>query len=81
MRPDGITMTAIQAQYPDLVLPTDAFREYERLAGGWNALNDQRNGLITLVSVLVDQHNRTVREFNRLTEQTGQLIEELAWLP
>ena len=81
MRPYDITMTAIQAQYPDLVLPTDAFREYERLAGDWNALNDQRNGLITLVSVLVDQHNRTVREFNRLTEQTGQLIEELAWLP
>ena len=81
MQPYDAKISAMRDQYPDLLLPPDAFDEYERLLGGWNRLNDLRNGLITHVKALVEQHNRTVQELNRLTEQTNQIIGELAWLP
>ena len=81
IQPYDARMAAIEDQYPDLVLPSDTFDEFERLHEEWNGLNDFRNGLVTQVNALVEQHNLIVEESDRLTEQTNQLIDELVWLP
>ena len=79
MQPYDARIAAIEDQYPDLVLPSDTFDEYERLQEEWNGLNDLRNGFVTQVNALVERHNRIIEDFNQLTKQTNQLIEELAW--
>ena len=81
MQPYDAQMTAIQDRYPDLVLPPDTFDEYERLRAERNGLNDLRDGVVTRVNTLVQQHNQTIEKLNQLTEQTNQLIDGLAWLP
>lgn len=71
---------AIRGQYPGLVLPPDIYREYQNLLSDWNALNDQRNQVITERNQLVEGNNEAVSEFNRLSEETGRLHDDLAWV-
>jgi len=73
-------MDAIQAQYPDLVLPSSTFDEYERLRTEWNRLNNLRNGMIDQVNAIIPQYNRTIEESKRLVEQMNRLVDELNWL-
>lgn len=74
-------MDAIQDQYPDLVLPSVIFDEYEGLRAELERLINLQNEVVNHENDLVQQYNRTTEEFNRLTEQTNQLIDELTWLP
>ena len=53
MQPYDARMTAINNQYPGLVLPSDIFNEYERLLAGWNALNELRSGAVDELNALV----------------------------
>ncbi len=81
MQPYDAGIAAIKEQYPDLVLPSETFDEYERLFEELNRLNDLRNGVIIRMNGLIEQQNRTVEEFNTLTKETNQLIDDLVWLP
>lgn len=72
---------AIQASYPNLILPPDVFDAYEELRAQWNTHNVLRSETIADLNEVVRSRNQTAEEFNQLAGEVNELREELAWLP
>ena len=81
MQSYSLRMDGIRDQYPNLVLPSGTFEQFERWRRQWNWLNGKRNDLVTETNTLVEEHNALVETSNSLSEKTNRLIEELAWVP
>ena len=80
-QPYKAQMDAIRLQYPELIVPPEVYDVYEGLSAEWNRLDGLRNEIVANVNDVVQSHNQTVAEFNRITEVTNALIDELPWLP
>ena len=81
IRPFKEGMDAIEARYPDLTLPKEAFDEYETLMGEWDLRNDARNVLVDEVNQRVALHNDAIEAHNSLAEERNRLTDILNWLP